>query len=44
MYPYIARNLAAARKELRAEAAVARRATLARRVRRSPGSGTSIWA
>ena len=45
MHPYIARSLAAARgKELRAEAAVARRATLARRVRRSLASGTAIWA
>ena len=44
MHPYIARNLAAARgKELRAEAAVARRAILARRARRSPISGTPVW-
>jgi hypothetical protein len=35
MHPYIARNLAAARgRELRAEAAVARRARLVRRTRR----------
>ena len=35
MHPYIARNLAAMRgKELRAEAAAARRASLARRARR----------
>jgi len=45
MHPYIARNLAAARgKELRTQAAVARRASLVRRARRSPRSGTLVWA
>jgi hypothetical protein len=45
MHPYIARNLAAARgRELRTQAAVARRANLVRRARRSPRSGPPAWA
>jgi len=45
MHPYIARNLAAARgRELRTQAAVARRANLVRRARRSPRSGPLAWA
>jgi hypothetical protein len=45
MHPYIARNLAAARgRELRTQAAVALRANLVRRARRSPRSGTPAWA
>jgi hypothetical protein len=42
MHPYIAQNLAAARgKDLRTEAAEARRARLVRRARRDPWPGTA---
>ncbi len=45
MHPYIARSLATARgKELRTEAAAARRASVVRRARRSLRSGTPAWA